>query len=281
MISPTSTASETSGAVLVDAYAELVDAYAELVVAYSRLVRRQLADGPTGVVRVNIIGHLLDRLRQAQAGEITLPFVDISAALLDPLPPSSPAVGHQHQMGNKIPSGHRRLQAGGSSHAERMVRDGIVPAIGDDDDGRSGLNHVGQDVLRPGIPVHVDNDDVGAAPVGHVGQRASMVGIEKADGAPSEDRHCRRQGIETRFGLSLVENEDINRRHVPHKTSPHLVAGHRHRTPDGRDEVSGIVRGGSSHPAAVTDSATCRCTDDRGRGGPRSGGPERTGTTQR
>jgi hypothetical protein len=132
-------------------------------------------------------------------------------------------------MGNEIPSGHRRLQAGGGSHAERMVLDGIVSAIGDDDDGRSGVNHVGQDILRTGIPVDVDDDDVGAAPVGYVGQCASTVGIEKADGAPSEDGHGRHQGIETGFGLSLVENEDINRRHVPHKTSPHLVAGHRHR----------------------------------------------------
>jgi hypothetical protein len=56
---------------------DLVDAYAELVVAYSRLVRRQLADDPTGVVRVNIIDHLLERLRQARAGEDTLPIVDL------------------------------------------------------------------------------------------------------------------------------------------------------------------------------------------------------------
>jgi len=57
--------------------ADLVDAYAEMVVAYSRLVRGRLADDPHAAARVNIIDHLVGRLRQAQAGDITLPVVDI------------------------------------------------------------------------------------------------------------------------------------------------------------------------------------------------------------
>jgi hypothetical protein len=56
---------------------ELVDAYAELVVAYSRLMRRRLGNDPHATTRVNIIDHLVERLRQARAGENTLPVLDI------------------------------------------------------------------------------------------------------------------------------------------------------------------------------------------------------------
>lgn len=55
----------------------LVDAYAEMVVAYSRLVRRQLIDMGAGSGRIDIIDRLIERLRQAQAGEISLPALDI------------------------------------------------------------------------------------------------------------------------------------------------------------------------------------------------------------
>ena len=56
----------------------LVEAYTETVVAYSELVRRQLsAQDPAETVRVTIIDHLIGRVRQAQAGEITIPVLDV------------------------------------------------------------------------------------------------------------------------------------------------------------------------------------------------------------
>lgn len=57
--------------------ADLVDAYAETVVAYSRLVLDRLDGDPHAETRRNIIDHLVGRLRQAQAGEITPPVLDI------------------------------------------------------------------------------------------------------------------------------------------------------------------------------------------------------------
>ena len=57
--------------------ADLVEAYAELVVAYGRLLRRHLAGDPADTVGLNIIDHLVERLRQARAGEISLPVLDI------------------------------------------------------------------------------------------------------------------------------------------------------------------------------------------------------------
>ena len=55
----------------------LVEADTELVVASSRLVRRQLADDPAQAVRITIIDHPVGRIRQAQAGEITIAVLDI------------------------------------------------------------------------------------------------------------------------------------------------------------------------------------------------------------
>lgn len=56
--------------------AELVNVYAEMVVAYSHLVRDGLAErGET--VRLAIIDHLVERLRQAQTGEIAMSVLDI------------------------------------------------------------------------------------------------------------------------------------------------------------------------------------------------------------
>ena len=56
--------------------ADLVRAYAELVVAYSRLMRDGLAErGET--VRLAIIDHLVERLRQAQAGEVAMSVLDL------------------------------------------------------------------------------------------------------------------------------------------------------------------------------------------------------------
>src|SRR5438094_880676 len=60
-----------------DAMGFVGEACAEMVVAYSRLVGRGLADDPHGTARRNIIDHLVERLRQARAGEFTLPVLDI------------------------------------------------------------------------------------------------------------------------------------------------------------------------------------------------------------
>ena len=66
-----------------------------------------------------------------------------------------------------------------------MVLDGIVSFVGDDKDRKTGVYDVGQDVLGPGGPGDVDDDDTAAAPAGRVGQSAPLVGVEKADCAPS------------------------------------------------------------------------------------------------
>ena len=57
--------------------ADLGDAYTELVIAYSELVRRRLTDDPHATTRITIIDHLLGRIRQAQAGDITVPVLDV------------------------------------------------------------------------------------------------------------------------------------------------------------------------------------------------------------
>ena len=57
--------------------ADLVDTYAELVLAYTRLVRRGLTDEPAKTARLNIVEHLVERLRQARAGEINLRVLDV------------------------------------------------------------------------------------------------------------------------------------------------------------------------------------------------------------
>lgn len=57
---------------------DLVEVYAEVVVAYSRLVRRRLGEGDrTATAQLNILHHLEERIRQASAGEITLPLLDV------------------------------------------------------------------------------------------------------------------------------------------------------------------------------------------------------------
>ncbi|WP_216675871.1 hypothetical protein [Nocardia terpenica] len=52
---------------------ELAQVYSVLVIAYGHLVRRNLDDP----VRSKIIGHLVDRIRQSQNGEVTIPLLDI------------------------------------------------------------------------------------------------------------------------------------------------------------------------------------------------------------
>jgi CRP-like cAMP-binding protein len=56
--------------------AEVVTVYAEMVVAYSRVLRDDLAErGET--VRLAVIDHLVERLRQAQRGEIRVSALDV------------------------------------------------------------------------------------------------------------------------------------------------------------------------------------------------------------
>jgi len=56
---------------------ELLTVYAEAVSSLARLRRAQLAGRPGTEVPVAIIDHLLDRLRQTQAGEIEMPLADV------------------------------------------------------------------------------------------------------------------------------------------------------------------------------------------------------------
>lgn len=44
---------------------------------YSRLVRRQLETEPANTAQVNIIDHLVERVRQGRAGPISLPVPDV------------------------------------------------------------------------------------------------------------------------------------------------------------------------------------------------------------
>jgi hypothetical protein len=55
------------------AHDELVDAYAAMLRAHPSLVRHTLPDGVTG----RIIDHVLERLGQAERGEIVTPVTDI------------------------------------------------------------------------------------------------------------------------------------------------------------------------------------------------------------
>jgi hypothetical protein len=56
---------------------ELLTVYAEAVSSLARLRRAQLAGRPGTEVPVAIIDHLLDRVRQTQAGEIEMPLADV------------------------------------------------------------------------------------------------------------------------------------------------------------------------------------------------------------
>lgn len=56
---------------------DLIAVYAEMVRALARLTRPALATGPSATVRLAMVDHLLGRLREAQAGEISMPVIDI------------------------------------------------------------------------------------------------------------------------------------------------------------------------------------------------------------
>lgn len=55
----------------------LVDVYAEMVVAYANLVRPLIAESSSATARLAIIDHLVDRLRQAQAGDVEVRVADV------------------------------------------------------------------------------------------------------------------------------------------------------------------------------------------------------------
>src|SRR5258706_15888443 len=56
---------------------DLVAVYAELVAALARLRRAELAAGPRGEARVNIVDHLLMRLEEAQTSDGRAPLIDV------------------------------------------------------------------------------------------------------------------------------------------------------------------------------------------------------------
>ncbi|WP_063043738.1 hypothetical protein [Nocardia pseudovaccinii] len=55
-----------------DSIDQLAQTYAELVIAYSHLIAPTI----TNRARTNIISHLIDRIREAQTGDITTPLLD-------------------------------------------------------------------------------------------------------------------------------------------------------------------------------------------------------------
>ena len=56
---------------------ELLNVYAEVVTALARLRREELAGGSESNVQVAIIDHLIERVRQTRAGEISMRLADV------------------------------------------------------------------------------------------------------------------------------------------------------------------------------------------------------------
>ena len=59
----------------------LIETYAEMLRAYSNLLRPTLLGDPSCATQVKVIDHLVERLRQARAGEISIPVLDIADRL--------------------------------------------------------------------------------------------------------------------------------------------------------------------------------------------------------
>ena len=59
----------------------LIDTYAEMLHTYSNLLRPVLAADPASATQLKVIDHLIQRLRQAQAGDISIPLLDIADRL--------------------------------------------------------------------------------------------------------------------------------------------------------------------------------------------------------
>ena len=59
----------------------LIETYAEMLRAYSNLLRPALMSDPSCATQVKVIDHLVERLGQARAGEISIPLLDIADRL--------------------------------------------------------------------------------------------------------------------------------------------------------------------------------------------------------
>jgi len=59
----------------------LIETYAEMLRAYSNLLRPTLVGDPSCTTQVKVIDHLVERLGQARAGEISIPVIDIADRL--------------------------------------------------------------------------------------------------------------------------------------------------------------------------------------------------------
>jgi hypothetical protein len=59
----------------------LIETYAEMLRAYSNLLRPTLVSDPSCATQAKVIDHLVERLRQARAGEISIPLLDIADRL--------------------------------------------------------------------------------------------------------------------------------------------------------------------------------------------------------
>ena len=59
----------------------LIETYAEMLRAYSNLLRPTLVGDPSCTTQVKVIDHLVERLGQARAGEISIPVLDFADRL--------------------------------------------------------------------------------------------------------------------------------------------------------------------------------------------------------
>jgi hypothetical protein len=59
----------------------LIETYAEMLHSYSNLLRPGLVGDPECAVQVKVIDQLVERLVQARASEINIPFLDIADRL--------------------------------------------------------------------------------------------------------------------------------------------------------------------------------------------------------
>jgi len=59
----------------------LIETYAEMLRAYSNLLRPASVSDPSCTTQVKVIDHLVERLGQARAGEISIPLLDIADRL--------------------------------------------------------------------------------------------------------------------------------------------------------------------------------------------------------
>ena len=59
----------------------LIETYAEMLRAYSNLLRPTLLGDPSCATQVKVIDHLVERLGQARAGEISIPVLDFADRL--------------------------------------------------------------------------------------------------------------------------------------------------------------------------------------------------------